>query len=74
MHFHYGLIEQQLLNYVRIAGKAKRATNWVLLQLLEMRLDNILFRLGMASTIPGAHQLVRIVDVLSNTGKYKTSH
>ncbi|WKA06316.1 hypothetical protein VitviT2T_024219 [Vitis vinifera] len=39
-----------------------------------MRLDNILFRLGMASTIPRARQLVRIVDVLSNTGKYKTSH
>jgi hypothetical protein len=46
------------LYYVHIAGKAKGSTGRVLLQLLEMRLDNILFRLGMASTIPGARQLV----------------
>jgi small subunit ribosomal protein S4 len=45
--FYYGLREQQLLRYVHIAGKAKRCTGQVLLQLLEMRLDNILFRLGM---------------------------
>ena len=54
LRFHYGLTERQLLRYVHIAGKAKRSTGQVLLQLLEMRLDNILFRLGMASTIPGA--------------------
>ncbi|MCL7050001.1 hypothetical protein MKW94_022293, partial [Papaver nudicaule] len=51
-------IKRQLLKYVRIAGKAKGSTGQVLLQLLEMRLDNILFRLGMASTIPGARQLL----------------
>ena len=44
--------------YVRIARRAKGSTGQVLLQLLEMRLDNILFRLGMAPTIPGARQLV----------------
>jgi len=58
LRFHYGLTERQLLKYVRIAGKAKGSTGRVLLQLLEMRLDNILFRLGMAPTIPGARQLV----------------
>jgi small subunit ribosomal protein S4 len=42
--FHYGLIEGQLLRYVHIAGKAKRSTGQVLLQLLEVCLDNILFR------------------------------
>ncbi|QCE13737.1 NADH dehydrogenase I subunit K [Vigna unguiculata] len=46
LRFHYGLTEQQLLKYVRIAGKAKGSTGQVLLQLLEMRLDNILFRLA----------------------------
>lgn len=66
MRFHYGLTERQLLNYVRIAGKAKGATGRVLLQLLEMRLDNILFRLGMASTIPGARQLVNHRHILVN--------
>uniref|UniRef100_UPI0030025664 ribosomal protein S4 n=1 Tax=Nemophila menziesii TaxID=79376 RepID=UPI0030025664 len=74
LRFHYGLTERQLLKYVRIARKAKGSTGQVLLQLLEMRLDNILFRLGMASTIPAARQLVnhrhifvngRIVDIPS---------
>nr|YP_010293987.1 ribosomal protein S4 [Paepalanthus alpinus]ULQ67281.1 ribosomal protein S4 [Paepalanthus alpinus] len=74
LRFHYGLTERQLLRYVRIAGKVKGSTGQVLLQLLEMRLDNILFRLGMASTIPGARQLVnhrhivvngRVVDIPS---------
>nr|YP_010184944.1 ribosomal protein S4 [Pseudotsuga brevifolia]QVH34623.1 ribosomal protein S4 [Pseudotsuga brevifolia] len=58
LRFHYGLTEQQLLKYVRIARRAKGSTGQVLLQLLEMRSDNIIFRLGMAPTIPGARQLV----------------
>nr|YP_009532154.1 ribosomal protein S4 [Lamprocapnos spectabilis]AYA29264.1 ribosomal protein S4 [Lamprocapnos spectabilis] len=66
LRFHYGLTERQLLKYVRLAGKAKGATGQVLLQLLEMRLDNILFRLGMASTIPGARQLVNHRHILVN--------
>nr|YP_010964603.1 ribosomal protein S4 [Hedysarum citrinum]WNM89258.1 ribosomal protein S4 [Hedysarum citrinum] len=66
LRFHYGLTERQLLKYVRIAGKAKGSTGQVLLQLLEMRLDNILFRLGMASSIPQARQLVNHRHVLVN--------
>jgi small subunit ribosomal protein S4 len=66
LRFHYGLTERQLLRYVHIAGKAKGSTGQVLLQLLEMRLDNILFRLGMASTIPAARQLVNHRHILVN--------
>nr|WBF98675.1 ribosomal protein S4 [Smilax lanceifolia var. opaca] len=66
LRFHYGLTERQLLRYVHIAGKAKGSTGQVLLQLLEMRLDNILFRLGMASTIPGSRQLVNHRHILVN--------
>nr|YP_010728985.1 ribosomal protein S4 [Hesperantha coccinea]WEA81964.1 ribosomal protein S4 [Hesperantha coccinea] len=66
LRFHYGLTERQLLKYVHIAGKAKGSTGQILLQLLEMRLDNILFRLGMASTIPGARQLVNHRHILVN--------
>nr|YP_009141452.1 ribosomal protein S4 [Lathyrus tingitanus]AIL55978.1 ribosomal protein S4 [Lathyrus tingitanus] len=66
LRFHYGLTERQLLKYVRIAGKAKGSTGQVLLQLLEMRLDNIVFRLGMAATIPQARQLVNHRHVLVN--------
>nr|BBB06384.1 ribosomal protein subunit 4 [Rhizomnium tuomikoskii] len=66
LRFHYGITERQLLNYVRIARKAKGSTGEILLQLLEMRLDNIIFRLGMASTIPGARQLVNHRHILVN--------
>nr|YP_008578541.1 ribosomal protein S4 [Asclepias nivea]YP_008578626.1 ribosomal protein S4 [Asclepias syriaca]YP_010848083.1 ribosomal protein S4 [Gomphocarpus physocarpus]AER52415.1 ribosomal protein S4 [Asclepias albicans]AER52579.1 ribosomal protein S4 [Asclepias coulteri]AER52661.1 ribosomal protein S4 [Asclepias cutleri]AER52824.1 ribosomal protein S4 [Asclepias leptopus]AER52906.1 ribosomal protein S4 [Asclepias macrotis]AER53064.1 ribosomal protein S4 [Asclepias masonii]AER53146.1 ribosomal prote len=66
LRFHYGLTERQLLKYVHIAGKAKGSTGQVLLQLLEMRLDNILFRLGMASTIPAARQFVNHRHILVN--------
>ena len=66
LRFHYGLTERQLLKYIRIAGKAKGSTGQVLLQLLKMRLDNILFRLSMASTIPQARQLVNHKHVLVN--------
>nr|QRR29685.1 ribosomal protein S4 [Tabebuia nodosa] len=66
LRFHYGLTERQLIKYVRIAVKAKGSTGQVLLQLLEMRLDNILFRLGMASTIPAARQLVNHRHILVN--------
>nr|QYB22407.1 ribosomal protein S4 [Saxegothaea conspicua]BBF91257.1 ribosomal protein S4 [Saxegothaea conspicua] len=66
LRFHYGLTDRQLLQYVRIARTAKGPTGQVLLQLLEMRLDNILFRLGMALTIPGARQLVNHRHILVN--------
>ncbi|KAK9662724.1 hypothetical protein RND81_O004600 [Saponaria officinalis] len=68
LRFHYGITERQLLKYVRIARKVKGSTGQVLLQLLEMRLENILFRLGMAPTIPGARQLVNHRHILVNGG------
>jgi small subunit ribosomal protein S4 len=58
LRFNYGLSERQLLRYVRKARRASGSTGQALLQLLEMRLDNTVFRLGMAPTIPGARQLV----------------
>ncbi len=66
LRFHYGLTERQLLRYVRIARRAKGSTGQVLLQLLEMRLDNTIFRLGMAPTIPSARQLVNHGHVIVN--------
>jgi small subunit ribosomal protein S4 len=58
LRFNYGLTEKQLLRYVKDARRIKGSTGEALLQLLEMRLDNIVFRLGMAPTIPAARQLV----------------
>ena len=66
LRFNYGVSEKQLMNYVRQAKKIKGASGNILLQLLEMRLDNIIFRLGMASTIAAARQIVTHKHLLIN--------
>ncbi|AFZ03071.1 30S ribosomal protein S4 [Calothrix sp. PCC 6303] len=66
LRFNYGVTEKQLLRYVRKARRVTGSTGQVLLQLLEMRLDNTVFRLGMAPTIPAARQLVNHGHVLIN--------
>jgi small subunit ribosomal protein S4 len=58
LRFNYGVSEKQLFSYVKEARRLPGATGTLLLQLLEMRLENIVFRLGFAKTIPGARQLV----------------
>ena len=58
IRFNYGISEKQLLRYIKMAKKAQGPTGSVLLQILEMRLDNTIFRLGIAPTIPAARQLV----------------
>ncbi len=74
LRLNYGLTEKQMLRYVRRARRVTGSTGQVLLQLLEMRLDNTVFRMGMAPTIPAARQLVnhghvtvngRVVDIAS---------
>nr|YP_009413642.1 ribosomal protein S4 [Monotropsis odorata]ASN79007.1 ribosomal protein S4 [Monotropsis odorata] len=69
LRFHYGVTERQLIKYFLLARKSKGSTGQVLLQLLEMRLDNIIFRLGMTSTIPGARQLINHGHILVNGNK-----
>ncbi len=54
----YGLRERQFSRYFDIAEKFRGATGTVLLQLLERRLDNLLFRLGLALSRAHARQLV----------------
>nr|YP_010471513.1 ribosomal protein S4 [Gastrodia flexistyla]UVG40851.1 ribosomal protein S4 [Gastrodia flexistyla] len=66
LRFYYGLTEQKLYKYVQIAVKVKSSTGIILLKILEMRLDNIIFRLGLASTIPEARQLVNHRHILVN--------
>jgi len=68
LRFNYGLSERQLLRYVRKARRASGSTGQVLLQYLEMRLDNTIFRLGMAPTIPAARQLVNHGHITVNGG------
>jgi small subunit ribosomal protein S4 len=54
----YGVLEKQFRNYYKEAARRKGATGENLLQLLESRLDNVVYRLGFAVTRAQARQLV----------------
>lgn len=54
----YGVLEKQFRNYYYRAARSKGATGENLLQLLESRLDNVVYRMGFASTRSEARQLV----------------
>nr|UCS09788.1 ribosomal protein S4 [Oedocladium carolinianum] len=69
IRYHYGITEKQLVNYVRQARKIKGSTGRVLLRLLEMRLDNTVFRLHMAPTIRAARQLITHGHIYVNNKK-----
>ncbi len=58
LRFHYGILEKQFRRYVAEASRRKGPTGRILITLLESRLDNVIWRLGLAATIPGARQLV----------------
>jgi small subunit ribosomal protein S4 len=56
--YTYGLLERQFSNTFKKAVKKKGITGEILLQLLEARLDNVVFRMGIAPSRRGARQLV----------------
>jgi ribosomal protein S4, bacterial/organelle type len=56
--YTYGVLEKQFRNLFEKASRTKGITGEVLLQLLESRLDNVVFRLGIAPTRDAARQLV----------------
>ena len=56
--YTYGVLERQFRNLFEKAAKAEGITGEVLLQSLESRLDNVVFRLGIAPTRAAARQLV----------------
>lgn len=55
----YGLVERQFANYFEQASQKKGATGERLLELLERRLDNVVYRLGFATSRQAARQMVR---------------
>lgn len=59
LRFNYGLNEVQLRRLMMKARKGHGATGPKLVELLERRLDNLVFRAGFAPTIPSARQLIR---------------
>ena len=62
----YGVLEKQFRNYYKIADQKKGATGENLLNLLESRLDNVVYRMGFASTRAEARQLVSHKSILVN--------
>ncbi len=56
--YTYGLLERQFSNLFKKASRRKGITGEILLQMLEARLDNVVFRLGIAPTRQSARQLV----------------
>lgn len=76
--YTYGLLERQFANIFHKAARKKGVTGEILLQLLEARLDNVIFRLGIAPTRRSARQLVlhrhivvngKVVNIASYTLK-----
>jgi len=64
--YTYGLLERQFRNLFEKAARKAGVTGEVLLQLLESRLDNVVYRLGISPTRNGARQLVTHKHILVN--------
>jgi small subunit ribosomal protein S4 len=64
----YGVLEKQFRNYYKEAARLKGNTGENLLQLLEKRLDNVVYRMGFASTRAEARQLVSHKAIMVNGG------
>lgn len=62
----YGVLEKQFRNYYKIAARKKGPTGENLMGLLERRLDNVVYRMGFASTRAEARQLVSHKAILVN--------
>lgn len=56
---YYGVLERQFRRYFGESEQSKGVTGEVLLQILETRLDNVVYRMGLALSRPAARQLVR---------------
>ncbi|MDD2564361.1 MAG: 30S ribosomal protein S4 [Salinivirgaceae bacterium] len=56
--YTYGILEKQFSNYFKKADSNKGVTGVILLQYLESRLDNVVYRMGISPTRAGARQLI----------------
>ncbi len=65
----YGILERQFRKYFQSASRSKGITGSKLLELLERRLDNVVYRASFASSRPGARQMVMHGHVLVNNKK-----
>jgi small subunit ribosomal protein S4 len=73
LRYQYGLLERQFRRYFEIAAKTRGVTGSILLQMLERRLDNVVYRLGFSNSRSGARQFVGHGHVLVNGRKVNIS-
>jgi small subunit ribosomal protein S4 len=66
LRFQYGVLEAQFRRYYQEAARRRGITGEIILQLLELRLDNVCYRLGFGNTRQAARQLVNHGHVLVN--------
>ncbi|MFT4177164.1 MAG: 30S ribosomal protein S4 [Luteolibacter sp.] len=66
LRFQYGVLEKQFRGYYEEATRRRGVTGEILLQLLETRLDNVVYRAGFANTRQAARQIVNHGHVLVN--------
>ncbi|XZR53127.1 MAG: 30S ribosomal protein S4 [Enterobacteriaceae bacterium] len=74
----YGILEKQFRNYYKKANSLKGSTSINLLQLIELRLDNIVYKMGFSSTRSEAkqlisHKLILVNDKIVNIPSYQIS-
>jgi small subunit ribosomal protein S4 len=73
LRYQYGILERQFRRYFSIASTRRGVTGEILLQLLETRLDNVIYRLGFANSRSAARQLVSHGHVQVNGRKVNIS-
>lgn len=73
LRYQYGLLERQFRRYFKTALTRRGVTGEILLQLLETRLDNVIFRLGFANSRSAARQMVSHGHVTVNKRKVDVS-
>jgi small subunit ribosomal protein S4 len=66
LRFQYGILEKQFRGYYEEAARRRGVTGEILLQLLETRLDNVVYRAGLANTRQAARQIVNHGHILVN--------
>jgi len=73
LRYQYGVLERQFRRYFSIASTRRGVTGEILLQLLETRLDNVIYRLGFANSRSAARQMVSHGHVQVNGRKVDVS-
>src|SRR6202035_869051 len=73
LRYQYGILERQFRRYFSIASTKRGVTGELLLQLLETRLDNVIYRLGFANSRSAARQMVSHGHVQVNGRKVDVS-